>query len=99
MKVVGYQAKLGNALPNRFFIKSEEGIERCILLQGKAPEGDNISAYHDWERWSKEQVQELLGYSLKSLYPANWSKSLAAEEEEEVETVQGNNKKTKQNEK
>jgi hypothetical protein len=76
--ICGYQAKLGEGLPKKNFSKK---LDRGILLQGGAP--DNDKSFKGWEHWNKEQVQELLGYSLRDLYPADWASfnSLASAEE------------------
>jgi len=92
MTLYGYQAKLGKGLPTMDFT-NKQGMDKGFLLQGKAPDDDKL--FKGWEHWNKEQVQQLLGYSLKDLYPADWSSfnSLAASAAEE--TVPGNNKKIK----
>jgi hypothetical protein len=72
MAVYGYQAKLGRGLPAHDLTNDLQGLDKFILLQGRAPEND-IQPFKGWERWNKEKVQTLLGYSLKDLYPENWS--------------------------
>jgi len=97
MTLYGYQTKLGKGLPKKGFTNSQ-GMEKGFLLQGKAPDDDH--SYKGWEHWNKEQVQQLLGYSLKDLYPGDWTSfnSLnAAAAEEEEQTVPSKNKKIKIN--
>lgn len=89
--ICGYQAKLGEGLPKTNFDK-KQGIDRGIILQGDA--SGNSNGHKGWEHWNKEQVQQLLGYSLKDLYPADWSSFKSLDTTAAEETFP--NKKTKQ---
>jgi len=88
IKIYGYQAKLGSGSPKNFgkYLGLKRGIllqGQAPQAAGAANE-DSLLAMDDaepeapkkrsgWEHWTKIQVQDLLGYSLKDLYPADWS--------------------------
>jgi hypothetical protein len=94
MTLYGYQVKLGHRNPTR----NVRNLDKGIYLQGNAEQIQN--AIKGWECWNKEQIQVLLGCSLKYLYPADWSscESLAAAEEDDAdEFAVVSNKKSKSN--
>lgn len=78
--VVGFQAKLGSGTPK--YVLGEGGVTKGVLLRGAAPAKGSLS--RGWEYWSKKHIQnEILVYSLRDLYPENWSQppnAAAAEE-------------------
>jgi hypothetical protein len=58
-----YQAKTGRAYPKK-------DATKALLLRGKAPAMGSLR--RGWGYMSSEGVQQLLGYSLKPMYPDTW---------------------------
>ena len=65
--VYGYQAKTGRAYPKK---DAPQWVSRAFLLRGKSPAMGSLK--RGWEYMCSEDVQQLLGYSLKPMYPDTW---------------------------
>jgi hypothetical protein len=74
----GYQAKLGQGLPAQNLRNKKQGLDKGILLQGRARDSALLTL--GWDCLDKVQAQALVGYSLKDLYPGNWPNALAADD-------------------
>jgi hypothetical protein len=66
-EVIGHQHKLCRVDPAN---SPPSWIKRSILLRGRVPEREN--KMRGWEYWNRQQVMDLLGHSLRRLYPENW---------------------------
>ena len=69
MRVFAYLDKLSRAYPDRD-APVNSWIERSLHLRGIAPEVANRRK--GWEYLDRRAIEELLGASLKPLYPATW---------------------------
>lgn len=69
IRVIGHQEKLGRAYPKRA-VPENSWIERSVHLRGIAPAAANKC--RGWEYLDRAAIQDLLGASLKPLYPASW---------------------------
>lgn len=67
-RVVGIQVKLSRGSPKHLPVPG--WIEAAVLLRGNAPERAHLS--DKWTYWNRDQMVELLGVSLGSLYPRSW---------------------------
>lgn len=68
--VYGIQTKEGQARPNTTAV-IPDWVTHFILIRGKAPE--KCKPRKDkYIYMSKSQIEDFLGYSLETMYPANW---------------------------
>jgi hypothetical protein len=70
VNVYGIQVKTGRASPNTNVV-IPEWVNNVILIRGDAPKTCE-NRDNKWIYMSKSQIEDLLGHSLKPLYPANW---------------------------
>lgn len=67
-RIFGYQKKLGRPYPKH---PAHGGwIERSLHLRGTAP--DKADQQRGWMYLNRKEIEDLLGSSLKPLYPAAW---------------------------
>jgi hypothetical protein len=68
--IYGIQVKAGRNTPNTN-VAIPDWMDRVVLIRGDAP-ATCTERQDRFVYMSKSQTENLLGYSLRSLYPANW---------------------------
>jgi len=63
----GYQAKMRRGYPDT---QPPSELDDCFLVRGDAPSKANYQK--GWKYMSRDEVKELLGFSLESLIPSQW---------------------------
>ena len=63
----GYQAKMPRGYPDT---QPPSELDDCFLVRGDAPSKANYQK--GWKYMSRDEVKELLGFSLESLIPSQW---------------------------
>jgi hypothetical protein len=63
----GYQAKMRKGYPGT---QPPSELDDCFLVRGDAPSKANYQ--QGWKYMSRDEVKELLGFSLESLIPSQW---------------------------
>ena len=63
----GYQAKMRKGYPGT---QPPSELDDCFLVRGDAP--SKASYQQGWKYMSRDEVKELLGFSLESLIPSQW---------------------------
>lgn len=71
--IFAYQAKLGNEIPAPP-TEILNWIQIGFLLRGKPVETPRARGY--WYQYSRENMEEFLGYSLKNLLPLHWRQDI-----------------------
>jgi hypothetical protein len=67
IQVIGHQHKQSRV---DLFNSPPSWIERSIVLKGRRSSRKENT--RGWEYWNKHQVVNLLGHSLRRLYPISW---------------------------